>query len=248
MLILDAYNILHAARDAGVGRLDHGMLKEWIASSRYASQHAVLVYDGRGSGASMRHPAEPGIAIPSKSCGISELHAGPGLDADTVIERILEHEDRLGRGRQVRVVSSDKRVRAAATAARAKVMGSREFLGNLVEDVRKRWLRADTETGGRPAHATDSGADPARTVYWLREFGSGGPHSKSGTVSDIPGKESGDGPPRVDQDAVDLDAIDMERLLAKHPPSASGRADGPPEDSDDEPRPRSKRSARAEDR
>lgn len=248
MLILDTYNILHAARDVGVGRLDAGILKEWIASSRYAAEHTVLIYDGSGGRQSMRHPAEPGIAIPSKSSGVSELHAGPGLDADTVIEHVLEHEDRFGRGRQVRVVSSDKRVRAAATAARAKVMGSREFLGNLLEDLRKRRERADTETGGRPAHATDSGADPGRTEYWVREFGLRASRLVSDAASDKCGKESGGGPPRVDQDGVDLDAIDMERLLAERPPSPSERADATSEDSDDEPRPRSKRSDRADDR
>ena len=221
MLILDTYNILHAGHTVGIGHIDPARLKEWIGAGRYASEHVVMVYDGHGRSNTLRHAAEPGIAVPSKSSGISELHAGSGLDADSVIELILEHEDRLGRGRLAVVVSSDNRVRAAATAARSRVVGSAAFLKTLIEDLRKLQARADKQAGGRPLHATDEGADPARTEYWLKEFGGAAPvggesPTSVGSVSTRRDKDSRPPPPEVD-----LNSIDMEQLLAQRPPSST---------------------------
>lgn len=220
MLILDTYNILHAARTAGVGHVNGTTLKQWITASRFASEHTILVFDGNSGSITLRHPSEPGVAIPSRAAGISELHAGAGSEADAVIEAILEHEDRLGRGRLAVVVSSDNRVRAAARAARARAIGSAAFLRTLVEDLRKQHDRERDQTGGRPAHATDEGADSGRTEYWLRAFGEAAESESS--VEDS----------RPDRSEVDLNGIDMERLLAEHPPPKRAQREEDPDERD----------------
>jgi hypothetical protein len=225
VLILDTYNILHAGRAAGVGAVDVHRLREWIGASRFASEHVVLVFDGaKGSPgpATLRAPNEPGVALQSKASGISELHAGPGRDADSIIEAILEHQDRLGRGRQAAVVSSDKRLRAAATAARATAIGSAAFLKMLAEDVRKRQSRRDAQRGGRPLHATDEGADPARTDYWLREFAED--LSLTDASSETPSPQTPTSAPEVDLDSIDMEALLRDRPIPNERDGESGEA------------------------
>jgi hypothetical protein len=202
MVILDAYNVLHAGPGAGVGHLALSRLRQWIAASRYASDHVVLVLDGTGSGDTLKSSADPGLDLASKPTGITEIHAGPGRDADSVIESLLEREDRLGRGRRALVVSSDKRVRAAATAARSKVMASDIFLGKLVEDLHKAHARREDQTGGRPDFAQDGGMDPGRTDYWLQEFG-------------LTGDAAAPGRPRPAE--IDEGDLDMGKWLDKGP-------------------------------
>lgn len=245
MLIVDAFNVLHASAAAGLGRLDAGVLKALIAQSRWAREHTVLVFDGRGgpgpagntARASLLRPVDAGLALDSRESGISEVFAGsggggpgagaaPGVDADTVIESLIEREDDLGRGRRTVVVSSDKRLRAAAAGARARTLTSEAFLNALASDARKRIARRDQSTGGRPLAATDEGADAARTEYWLRAFG----------VSEQAGPPRG---PQVcgpggDPDDLDglkaLDSLDMDEVLRRQgdapPPEREENDDG----------------------
>jgi hypothetical protein len=261
VLIVDAFNVLHASVQAGLGRIDTNRLKALISHSHWGTAHVVLVFDGSGGPrapgrGSLRRAAEAGLELESRGSGISEIYAGGGadrestggLDADAVIESLLEREERMGRGRQATVVSSDKRVRAAATGARAKSIGSEEFLKRLAEDVRKAHERAKRKDGGRPGFATDEGADSGRTEYWLREFGLDGARGR-GKASARGGKRGDhsksldDAAPAGDRHSedwrttIDADDLDMARILRQHPPNKASR-DEDDEDRSKTPRPR----------
>lgn len=177
MLILDTFNILHATGKVGLGRLDPGRLRELIRYSRWRSDRVVMVSDGPGPrGGEGRRTLKQAVDVDAAALGsdISEVFAGSGggrTDADAVIEALLEREEHFGRARQAVVVSSDKRVRAAAVGVRAQAMSSEDFLRKLAEDVAKSHARAADHTGGRPDFAQDGGMDAGRTAYWLREFG-----------------------------------------------------------------------------
>jgi hypothetical protein len=240
VLIVDAFNVLHASSKAGLGRIDVARLKALIAHSHWASEHVVLVFDGTGGRAapgrgSLRHPADAGLDLESRGAGISEVYAGgggaDGSDADAVIESLLEREEQMGRGRLAIVVSSDKRVRAAATGARAKSITSDDFLERLAEDVRKAHERAKKKDGGRPEFATDAGADEGRTEYWLREFGvdGAGPEAMRSTARgaeprkprDAAGEAGGIG--EEWREKIEADDLDMGKILRQYPPTKNTR-------------------------
>ncbi len=221
VLIVDAFNVLHAAPAAGLGRLDAPTLKHLIAQSRWASGHTVLVYDGRGgrsaparaARASLSRPIDAGLALGSRESGISEVFAGAGgaeeaggagTDADTVIESLIEREDGLGRGRQTVVVSSDKRLRAAAAGARARTLTSEAFLKSLAEDARKRIAGREQGSGGRPRAATDEGVEAGRTEFWLREFGVG---DRPSSFPSPPGRPEQHCGQEINPDDVDMGEI-----------------------------------------
>jgi predicted RNA-binding protein with PIN domain len=242
LLIIDAFNVLHASAKAGLGRIDVGRLRTLIEHSHWTGEHVVLVFDGSGGPRSpgrdsLRRPEDAGLDLESKGSGISEVYAARGDgergggrgDADSVIESLLDREELMGRGRLATVVSSDKRVRAAATGVRAKSLSSEQFLHRLAEDVRKVHAKAEGRAGGRPEFATDEGMDAGRTEYWLREFGLGakGEPAPASKPVKVPGPARGSASkptePTVASEEwggrIDADDVDMDRILRQKPPS-----------------------------
>lgn len=262
MLILDTFNILHATGKTGLGRLDPRRLRELIGFSRWRSDRVVMVSDGPGPrGGEGRRTLKQAVDVDAGSLGpdISEVFAASGggkTDADAVIEALLEREEHFGRARQALVVSSDKRVRAAAIGARAQSMSSDDFLRKLAEDVAKSHARAADQTGGRPAFAQDGGMDAGRTAYWLREFGLGpspAPASDAESESETPAdsdaaiidramntQRPAPTPPEDSRPEINPDDVDMGEILRKQ---GLGR---PPrrEDEDEDDRRTSRRRAR----
>ena len=159
MLIIDTYNVLHVTgvlppRLAGPEVDD---LAGLIEGSRYADRRALLVCDGSGEGRTV--------------FGCQVVYAGPGRDADTLIERLVS---RWRHGRTLTVVSSDREVRRGAGKVGARVVGSGEFLRQLAEDAEsgkgRRGGQAGKESGfgrdGKPIRLTG-----AEVGWWLQEFG-----------------------------------------------------------------------------
>ena len=122
-LIIDTYNLLHAALGpAGKGR-DLGIagLTALIKQSRYASQPTTLVCDGtRKTLASM------------KSSGVRIVFAGSERDADTLLEQFIARDTAPAR---LVVVSSDRRVQTAARRRRCQILSSESFLSQLLRDA-----------------------------------------------------------------------------------------------------------------
>jgi len=93
--------------------------------------------------------------------GLRVIFAGPGTDADTVIEGKI----RASRARRkLCIVSNDRRVRAAGQRVKARVMGSDAFW----EAVLKRLLRKRpaAEPPGKRRGLSDS-----ETEQWLKRLG-----------------------------------------------------------------------------
>lgn len=182
MLVVDTFNVLHAAKKVDprlVGmRIDD--LRELISMSRFVGEPVVLVVDGTGGGRA-KADAWGGWSGSTHERGghVRFLYAGVGKDADTVIELFLDERERAGRGRATTVVSNDKRVLAAAVGVRAKTMTSDEFLGHLVLDAGKTMRKSAAKSGDRPAFASGDGLDPAEAIFWLREFGEAPPDPRS---------------------------------------------------------------------
>jgi predicted RNA-binding protein with PIN domain len=250
VLIVDAFNVLHASAKAGLGRIDVARLKALIEHSHWGGEHVVLVFDGPGGPSSparttLRRAVDAGLDLESRASGISDVYAAGGAghaDADSVIESLLEREEQMGRGRLAMVVSSDKRVRAAATGARAKSITSEEFLRKLADDVRKAHARAQNQHGGRPGFATDEGVDAGRTEYWLREFGLGvdGKPDTPPTPPRPPAVGGDRTPAKSEREEwggkIDADDLDMDKILRQMPPKPSREED------DHDPPPPSRRS------
>lgn len=149
-LVIDAYNLLHAA--LGFGR-DLGVegLARLISSSRFAGQPATLVCDGHRNGAEGK-----------KYPHIRVVFAGSGLDADSIIEHIVARDSAP---RRLVVVSSDRRVQAAGKRRRCTVYPSEAFLAQLLCDA----ACAKAPEPPSPREQVPLGA--AEVAGWISAFG-----------------------------------------------------------------------------
>jgi len=155
-LLIDTYNVLHAwtgGPAAGDAR-EIAALAGAIARSRYAGSRLRLVCDGAPAG---------GADQPLRwRAGDAEvLYAGPGRDADGLIERLILEDTAPTR---LIVVSSDRRIRKAARRRGAKSLASEEFLREVAASSPGEEAGAGPETG---AESLDADAVAA----WMREFG-----------------------------------------------------------------------------
>lgn len=154
MLIVDVYNVLHVTgvlppRLAGPGVPD---LVRLISVSRYANRRLTLVCDG----------GQPGGVSGVRMHTAHILYAGSHLEADDVIERLIE---RYHRGNSLDVVSTDRRLRRAASRRGANSITSERFLGHLVADE-------STPPPDRGHHLRAQVPLDAFSVnQWIREFG-----------------------------------------------------------------------------
>lgn len=162
MLLVDTYNVLHhplahreLPHDAGPAEL-----AALIAAGRHRRSRAVLVCDGmpRNMGPLAHRCAELRFQVEHAEL----IYAGPGRDADSLIERLIEAEHAP---RRMSVVSSDRRLQKAARRRRARVIPSDDFLRSLITDVvrgKSRWLR--------PAFTTEVPLSPSAIRYWKDLF------------------------------------------------------------------------------
>jgi predicted RNA-binding protein with PIN domain len=174
VLIIDTYNVLHAASATheGLSGLNLATLIRLLTASRWSGGPALLICDGSGGRSAVPdghlHPEAP----------IRVVFAGPGKDADSAIERmIIDAEHRAGRagGSGITVVSSDKRVLAAAigpVGPKARRMTSEQFLKALLDDAR----RSGMTDPSRP-----DTLDKESVADWVRRFGVQAPG-----VKDVP--------------------------------------------------------------
>lgn len=155
MLLIDAYNVIQTpgVLPPDLAGLDVAGLAALIARSRYARRGARLVCDGGPEG-------QAEAVGPAK--GIEILFAGPGREADDLIDQMLRSG---GGARGMLVVSSDRRVQKMAHRRKARTLSSPEFLAQLTHDQGRR------PPEPRPAFAKAIPLDRGSIAYWLREFG-----------------------------------------------------------------------------
>jgi hypothetical protein len=154
VLLVDAYNALHVTGvlPPHLAGLDGPGLAELIARSRWGSG-AVLVCDG----------VKP-RGWPRAVEGVELRFAGPGRDADTLLERMIGDSPDP---RRLTVVSSDNRVRRAGKRSGCKVLSSEGFLNQLAARIDSPRVRAGSPASGKPEVPLDAFA----IRRWLEEFG-----------------------------------------------------------------------------
>jgi len=163
-LLVDAYNALHVTGvlPPEIAGVDATGLARLVARSRYGSRACWLVCDGappgsRRSGGVIRQPVAGVEAV-------EIVYAGPGRDADSAIERLVERDSAP---RQLVVVSSDRRILTAARKRRCRALTSQAFLKHLAEDHAK----PGTGTDPYPSFALDVPLDPAEAKRWRERLG-----------------------------------------------------------------------------
>lgn len=157
MLLVDAYNALHVTGvlPPHLAGLDAPALAELVGRSRWGRGRATLVCDG----------VKP-RGWPREVEGVELRFAGPGRDADGLIERLLRDSPDP---RRVTVVSTDQRLRKAAKRAGASSLTSEAFLAQIAADMEAPKARASSPAAGKPEVPLDAFA----LRRWLDEFGLG---------------------------------------------------------------------------
>lgn len=160
MLIIDAYNVLHAT---GVlppilAGLDLSGLCRLIGVSRYAARESLLICDGTPPRGLTREPRPERMQI---------RFSGPDREADDLIEELLEQ---ARSGKTTIVVSSDRRIDRAARRRRMTVVSSDVFLRQLATD----FARHEARNARPPATPSPRAAvplTPELVRQWSRAFG-----------------------------------------------------------------------------
>jgi predicted RNA-binding protein with PIN domain len=164
-LIIDGYNLMHAAgmlgggRGRGPGTLEKARLAllNVLAESLPADEvpKTTVVFDARH--------APPGVASATTHHGLSVRFAAEQEDADELIEELIRADSAP---RRLTVVSSDHRLQTAARRRRATAVDSETWFDDLLRARRQRkQVRPES-----PSEEISEG----EVEFWLREFGESG--------------------------------------------------------------------------
>ena len=166
-LIIDGYNLLHAA---GLARANYAqgdlqrqrhqlLVRLAISLSIEERQRCTVVFDAID--------APPGLDREFQHEGIAVQFAEPGHEADEVIEQLVA---RHSAARNLIVVSSDHRLQRAARIRRAASLDSEAFLMRLSRRGDATESTNSSNKGG-PSTAKPLSPTGPDVTYWLREFG-----------------------------------------------------------------------------
>jgi hypothetical protein len=227
MLVIDAYNALHVTGilPPDLAGVDVRGLAGLIAASRWRSVACRLICDGTGESEVGRVRSD---TLPRT---VSVVYAGPGRDADSIIEHIIESSTTPKR---LVIVSSDRRLRAAARKRRCRWFSSEAFLETLAQDAMANRGRRQGSAQPEPP------SDPREIEGWLREFGFDPPPPGSTRSDQQPKAEpppigptpDDPPPPHLDEDwkkriarewpgQIDPDDLDMDKWLDPDTPPES---------------------------
>ena len=196
MIIIDAYNCLHAG--SSMPGPWHGFsLRELCRLVERLDKKIVLVMDGSPK------PDEPTNA---EFPDITLKYSGRGVSADSVIISMV---DQSTGARHITVVSNDRAVKAGAHRGGARTMACEKYLAGILRRkaaMRMRWKMAE------PQRKTVGGSSD--TDFWLHEFGFTTLARKS--ESQVPRTK----PSAAQSDPAGIapDAIDMEEILRQRMP------------------------------
>ena len=154
-LIIDGYNLLHSIHKANEDSdaiSDIQLCRIVDIFLTRTGQKGEIIFDGT------RPPDKEKFDNTNK---LEVFFAGPGRDADTVIENKIKASTDAKR---LTIVSSDRRVLQAARARRTAVIKSNVFWDNL----QKRLSRKKT---AREPPAKRRGLSESETEQWLKFFG-----------------------------------------------------------------------------
>jgi len=178
--LIDGYNLMHAA-----GMLDHDRRSREVFR-RKRRQFLARLADALGSARTVETTVVFDASVPpgdfppaSVYQGMTVLFALDDEDADTLIERLIRE---ASAPKKLTVVSTDRRVRQAATRRRAQALTAEAFLDLLDRsrrDVQRRARggnldRADQGHGGNDPTVElaerAAAVSPEELDFWLEEF------------------------------------------------------------------------------
>jgi hypothetical protein len=155
MVIIDGHNLLHTIQKAYEGfesltdiRLC-GIIDRFL---KLTSEKGLIIFDGTGPRDKERFESFVNLEV---------FFAGPGHDADTVIEEKISQNTAP---RRLTVVSSDRRLRRAAALRRALPVKSQEFWEQVQKELSRK--RHKPEPGAKREGLTEG-----ETQQWLKFFG-----------------------------------------------------------------------------
>jgi predicted RNA-binding protein with PIN domain len=165
VLLVDAFNVIRAQWVLPPKRrgMDVHDLIRLIARSRFADRRLRVVVDGRPGPQWLRHGVFDTLSghAWTRVARAEVVFSGRDHEADDLIEEILARSE----GLKITVVSSDRRLIAAAGAAGADQIGNGSFLRLLNEDLDR------AESAARPGLDDDAPLDTHAVARWMREFG-----------------------------------------------------------------------------
>jgi predicted RNA-binding protein with PIN domain len=154
-VIIDGNNLLWAIQEAGEDFEEIGPVRLCHILSRYlklAGESGEIIFDGTGP---------PDKSPYDNVTNLEVFFAGPSADADKVIEDKIKATTAP---RRLTVVSSDRRLRAAARLRRASAVKSEAFWNQLLK------LLSRGNKSKEPA-AKRWGLSEIETEQWLKFFG-----------------------------------------------------------------------------
>ncbi len=154
-VIIDGHNLLHTTHKSEEGSYALNDVQLCRIVGRYLKltrETGEIIFDGAG-------PRDKGGFDNIINLDVS--FAGPGSDADTVIERKIKASTAPKR---LTVVSSDRRLRRAAQTRKATAVKSEDFWIDIQRQLRKR------KTVREPAEK-QLGLTEGETKQWLEFFG-----------------------------------------------------------------------------
>src|SRR4030043_919911 len=157
MLIIDGHNLLHSIVKVGRDSEPTTELQICRIISRYlkmVGETGEIVFDGTGPRDKSQFDNFSNLEV---------FFSGLGSDADTVIEDKIRANSAP---RRLSIVSSDRRLRAAAHTRKATTIKSEVFWDNLQKQLRQKKHIKEPE-------AKRSGLTESDTKQWLDIFGLG---------------------------------------------------------------------------
>jgi len=171
MLVVDAYNVLETE---GVlpshlaGPEVHDLI-EMIAGSRFRRHRTIIVCDGVPRHDRWEHKPHRTSNERTESdhggghAAFDVVYAGPGREADEAIEALLVSHSAA---RRMIIVSTDRRIRKAATRSGATSIISSVFLTQLAEDLQGLGV-GERSLPKRPKFATEVPLSRLDVAFWL---------------------------------------------------------------------------------
>jgi predicted RNA-binding protein with PIN domain len=156
MLIIDGYNLLHAAQNIldRTAEITDVQLCRIIGEYLYRTKgKGSIIFDGIG-------PRDKSVF--NNLFNLEVVFSGANREADDVIEKLILQNTAP---KNLSVVSSDRRIKTAAEKRKADAVDCVDFWLNMLKELDRRTKRP-TEPKEKLFGLTD-----AETEYWLREFG-----------------------------------------------------------------------------
>lgn len=179
-VLIDGYNLImkigRLAERVRAGELQYAreVLLHLLARARRPElRGATVVFDARRLSLAAL-PGPEGLSLRRERRGaLGIIFSPPGSDADGVIKEYMEERALVGKGRQVRVVTSDRQLAAYVRSLGARIETSEDCARALAGRERPRHGRPTRATAAEPAEPEKELAQPADDEIqgWLRYFG-----------------------------------------------------------------------------